>query len=224
MIPPWEPDDQYRAPHVGPELGGAFGGDDCGHAGGSTRSQKVTGPSLTRLTCMCAPNSPVGDRRVRGARLRDGMVEQAAPERRVGGRAEARAITAPRIGRKRELRDEQQPAAGIAEAQVHLPRAVREQAEGQDPVDEACGARLRVAALGAGEREDAGTDLADGAAVDRDARFGDPLEQRDHRPAGSRAFQARAGVRFEPGLSPSATSAARILSAVRRDSSSSGFE
>ena len=65
--------------------------------------------------------------------------------------------------------------------QVHLPRTVGEHPKGEHPLDEPARARRVVTALRAHEGEDAGADLADRAAVDRHARFDDPLEERDHR-------------------------------------------
>jgi hypothetical protein len=53
------------------------------------------------------------------------QVEQLSTQVRRCGRAEAGAVAAPSIGRQRELRHQQQPAALLAEVEIHFPVAIR---------------------------------------------------------------------------------------------------
>jgi len=80
-----------------------------------------------------------GHRRVALTRdAQHGVVERAAERRRRGAR-EARAVAARGVGRQRELADQQQAAAHVLHAAVHLAGVVGEDAQLQQLVDQFAG-------------------------------------------------------------------------------------
>ena len=114
------------------------------------RSQKVTGPSFTRLTCMSAPKRPVCTRGDQSCSFSTKRLKSRSARRRRRAR-EARTQAARGVGGKGELRHGEDLASHVLERQVHLARAVGEDAIAR--TRSARGAlRLGVAALDADER------------------------------------------------------------------------
>src|SRR5215472_7086234 len=116
---------------------------------------------------------------------RPGLAEQVlekAPRFPGLGRArEPRARSLLRVGREGELRHQEQPARHLAQGEIHAPLAVREDAVGEQPLEETLGFALRVIASDGDEGEQSARDSADHGAVD--AHFGtlDTLDETDHR-------------------------------------------
>ena len=113
--------------------------------------QSVTGPSLIKATCMCAPNTPVGDGAPELALQRgDESVEQGPRDfrRRRGAVGRAGALFRRRM--ERELTDGEDLAADVAHRAVHDAGVVVEDAQGDDlvrqPVGFGDGIRRRDAA------------------------------------------------------------------------------
>ena len=98
----------------------------------------VTGPSLTRCTCMSAANWLASHHGVNFAGLGHQGRPTAAALPRCRRLGKARAVAAGGVGRQRELADQQQAATNILHALVHLARRVRKDAQpedlGQQPV------------------------------------------------------------------------------------------
>jgi hypothetical protein len=81
------------------------------------------------------------------------------------GPGEAGPVAAARVGRQRELADQQQPAVAAApvdvlHAAVHLAGVVRKNAQLQQLGHQALGMGIGVATLGAHQHQQAGADLA----------------------------------------------------------------
>jgi len=133
--------------------------------------------------------------RVLRACQRQQFGEALSAERRRRRGAEARAQAAAGIGGQRELRHQQQAAAGVLERQVHAPFAVAEHAVAQQLLQQPLDLRRAVIGLNADQGQQAGLDAAGAAVVDIDARFGDALDQGDHAEWASR----RAGAADYPG-------------------------
>ena len=130
----------------------------------------VTGPSLTRCTCMSAPNSP---------QATFGREARAALAGR-SGCVEAGPVAARHIGRQSELADQQQAPADIDKTAIHLVVCVGEDAQLQK-----FGNHLRsdcpcVASLCADEHEQSDADFTDHGTGDAHLGLGDPLNQSNH--------------------------------------------
>jgi len=78
------------------------------------------------------------------------------------------------------LRDGEQTAFGVLQGEIHLPVRVGEDAISDDPLGEARGLGLAIAALDADERHDSRPDRANDCAIDSDARLEHALYQSDH--------------------------------------------
>ena len=89
-----------------------------------------------------------------------------------------------RVGRQGELWHEQELAPGIDETQVHPAGGVVENPIAQQPFDQPIGLCLRVRRLNRQQHEQARPDPADRRFADLDSAMGDPLQKRDHHPAG----------------------------------------
>ena len=106
------------------------------------------------------------------------LIERAA-ERRQRGAAETRAIAGARIGRERELRDDQQAAGHVLHAAVHLASIVGKDAQLEQLGDQAGRVAFIVLRFGADEDEQAVVDGADDLARDLDTRLPHALHQGD---------------------------------------------
>jgi len=110
------------------------------------------------------------------------------------GGGEARPVALAGVGGQRELRDQQQRAAGLADIEVHSPGFVRKDAVGQHAFEQAIGLAFRVAFFDRDQCEDTPADPADRLSVHMDGGFGYPLQQSNHRvgsvPVGAFAVQA----------------------------------
>jgi hypothetical protein len=107
--------------------------------------------------------------------------EQPLARARIGGRGEARAHALPGIRRERELGHQQEPAADVLEAPVHLPRDVRKDPIVEQTVYQAFGLDLGVPSLDGYQHEQPDADLGDGRVPDLDARLGYALQEAYHR-------------------------------------------
>ena len=82
-------------------------------------SRNVTGPSLTKATCMSAPKRPVSTRPTRCRTRSTNTSYRRAGLIRRRRRRETRSPAIRRVGRQRELRDHQHRAADVDDASVH---------------------------------------------------------------------------------------------------------
>ena len=103
----------------------------------------VTGPSLMRLTCMSAPNSPPATSPCSGARRCQRALVEPAAELWPGGASEARPVAARGVGGQRELADDEQAAADLRDVEVHLAGVVGEDAQPEHLGDQLVGDRPR---------------------------------------------------------------------------------
>jgi len=99
--------------------------------------------------------------------------------RRCAG-GEARPQPRARVGSEGELADQQQPAAGVAQAEVHPPSGIGEHPVSDQPFGQTFNAYRCVVGLHAGEHQQTGTDGGDPAHADIDMGAAHALEQGDH--------------------------------------------
>ena len=133
---------------------------------GETCSQKVTGPSFTRLTCMWAPKRPVATRGSHSSAFSTKRWNSRSAARGRRGAREARPRAAVGIRGERELRHREQLPAHVLQRQVHLAPGVGKDAIAQHALGEQQRLDFGVAALDADQREHAGADHAHGLAGD----------------------------------------------------------
>src|ERR1019366_5246090 len=122
-----------------------------------------------------------GDNRMPCRRGGENPLVEAPAELGPGRAREAGARSARRVGRERELADDEKTAADGREIEVHLAGCVGKDAQLQHLVDELVGDRFGVLRLGADEDEQAASDGSDRRSGDLDARFDDALQQCDQR-------------------------------------------
>ncbi len=118
-------------------------------------------------------------RRVSASRLLKKQVELLAAKcwRRSGG--ETRAQTATRIGRQRELRDQQQAALDVAETAIHTATIIFKEAISQQELKHPPTLRLAIPGLHANQREYTALDEPGAALIDIHPGMGNALDQRD---------------------------------------------
>ncbi len=144
---------------------------------GETCSQKVTGPSLTRLTFMWAPKRPVATRAWRCLASATNTLKQPLAFGRRSAAREARPRAAVRIRDEGELRDHEQPALHVLHRKIHLARRVREDPVAQHALGEARASTSLSPRSTPISASNARADLAHGFAADGDARPGDALNK-----------------------------------------------
>ncbi len=148
----------------------------------------MTGPSFTRCTFIWAPKRPISTRGWRTRASSASHRNQRSASTGAGRGAESGPHALLRVGRERELRNEQKTAAGIRERAVHAAFLVGKDAIAEHALEQALGLRLAVPGLHRDEREQARIDRTHGLAIDVDARFADTLDQSDHRMSGERGL------------------------------------
>ena len=137
---------------------------------------RVTGPSLTRLTFMSAPKTPVCTRAPSSPQGRDHRVHQRLGDRSGSRRLPGRAAALARVGVQRELADHQQRRGHVGAGLLAV----------QDPQPPELGGQLRRLLRGvvvgdADQDEQARLgDSADGLPVHRHAGLGHPLHHSSH--------------------------------------------
>jgi len=125
------------------------------------------------------------DRSVQGLGALQQIAEQAFTLGRRCGRGKARTHALLGIGRKGELRDQEQTTADIGQAQIHLTFPIRKYAVAQEPLQEPIGLGFAVTAFDSNEHQEPGGDSADGDTLDLDPCFGNALKKTDHCPVTS---------------------------------------
>ena len=159
----------------------------------------MTGPSLTRATCMWAPKTPVSTWAPRARRPATTCVDERFGDGPGRGGVPGRAAALAGVAVERELADHQQRGADVGSADARrrgsaAPAAWRP--AGPRP------ARCRRGSRRPGRRGPAGAvaDAADHDAVDRDARLTDPLHHSTHAghgPPTGRSINARSAAAEE---------------------------
>ena len=145
----------------------------------------MTGPSLTRWTCITWPKHPVAVVTPCPAREADEeFVEPLAVFRRRGTR-EARPVAAARVGGEGELADDQRSAAARQNREVHLTRLALEDAQVGDLAREQPRLVVAVARHRADKDQQPRADLADRLAAGHDTGLRDPLDERSHASSGA---------------------------------------
>src|SRR6218665_1203203 len=109
-----------------------------------------------------------------------GVLEEPPAPRGAGRAAEAGAVAAGHVGRQGELRDDQQAAAHVLQAQVHLAGRITEDAQLEHLGDQLLGLGLAVRVLGADQQQQAVLDGAYRGAGHVDLGPANSLQQCDH--------------------------------------------
>ncbi len=128
--------------------------------------------------------APGLDDRVALASEFDHPLVEHLPPVRGGGTREARPAAAARVGRERELADDQQATSGVGEAAVHPAAAVGQDAQPEQLVDQTHGLGLAVCRLRADEGQQAASDRPHHLAGDLDPGLANALDEGDHSRSG----------------------------------------
>jgi hypothetical protein len=108
------------------------------------------------------------------------VAEEATRLLRSCRRAEAGPHAVSRIGRERELRYEEQPAADSAQVEIHTACRVRKDAIPEQALKEPVRVAQLIGAPDAHERDDAMLDRPDMARIHTHIGAADPLDESDH--------------------------------------------
>ena len=156
-------------------------------------SQIVTGPSLTRLTCISAPKRPVST--VSPSPRRASAKDTYSPSASAGGKAREKPGRVPR---------DVSAAACVSDGAVHLARLVLEDAQLGDFRGQGAAGRFIVAGHRADQDQQARTGPPNGLAVHVDMRLGDALQKRPHRKSAMSPGAARSVRKTFAGAASSA--------------------